>query len=79
MLPALLVYPFLMPIRPRYGFTPRAPLSSRLVLRIGYDQPPPPGNLASTVAQYRAKSGLRSPTRPKTARSNADDTWPGAS
>lgn len=68
-----------MPIRPRYGFTPRVPLSSRLVLRIAYDQPPPPGNLASTVAQYRAKSGLRSPTRPKIARSNADDTWPGVS
>ncbi|GAA2614495.1 hypothetical protein GCM10010270_28010 [Streptomyces violaceus] len=68
-----------MPISPRYGFTPRVPLSSRLVLRIAYDQPPPPGNLASTVAQYRAKSGLRSPTRPKIARSNADDTWPGVS
>ncbi|GAA4310040.1 hypothetical protein GCM10023086_29660 [Streptomyces venetus] len=68
-----------MPISPRYGFTPGAPLSSRLVLRIGYDQPPPAGNLASTVAQYCAKAGSRSPTRPKTARSNAEDTWPGAS
>ncbi|GAA2634790.1 hypothetical protein GCM10010307_30420 [Streptomyces vastus] len=37
------------------------------------------GNLAVTVAQYRAKSALRSPARPKTARSYADDTWPGAS
>ncbi|GAB2881614.1 hypothetical protein GCM10027074_57390 [Streptomyces deserti] len=67
------------PISLRYGLTPSEPLSSRLVLRIGYDQPPRPGNLASTVAQYRAKSGLRSPARPKTARSYADDTWPGAS
>ncbi|GAA2276722.1 hypothetical protein GCM10010234_10810 [Streptomyces hawaiiensis] len=68
-----------MPISPGYGFTPLAPLSSRLVLRIGYDDVPLPGNVASTVAQYRAKSGLRSPTRPNTARSYADDTWPGAS
>lgn len=68
-----------MPISPGYGFTPWAPLSSRLVLRMGYDQRPPPGKRASTVAQYRAKSGLRSPTAPNRARSNAEDTWPGAS
>ena len=38
-----------------------------------------PGTCAVAVAQYRAKSALRSPARPKTARSYADDTWPGAS
>ncbi|GAA3846524.1 hypothetical protein GCM10023083_90060 [Streptomyces phyllanthi] len=40
---------------------------------------PSDGNFASTVAQYRAKSALRSPARPKTARSYADETCPGAS
>lgn len=42
-------------------------------------EPPLAGNFARTVAQYRAKSALRSPARPKTARSYADDTWPGVS
>lgn len=46
---------------------------------ISYDQPRPPGNLATAVPQYSAKSGLRSPARPNTARSYADDTWPGVS
>ena len=45
---------------------------------ISNDQPSA-GNLARTVAAYRAKSALRSPARPKTARSYADDTWPGVS
>ncbi len=49
------------------------------MLMIPYESPFRPGNIASTLAQYRAKSGLRSPARPKTARSYADDTWPGAS
>lgn len=40
---------------------------------------PLPGNSACAVEQYRAKSGLRSPARPKTARSYAEDTWPGVS
>lgn len=68
-LPALLVEPFLTPIRPGYGSTPSAPVSSRLVFSISKDQPPPPGNMASTVEQYRANSALRSPARPNTARS----------
>ncbi len=68
-----------MPISPGYGSTPAAPVSSRLVLRISYDQPPLPGNEASAVPQYRAKSALRSPARPNTARSYADETWPGVS
>lgn len=67
------------PISPGYGSTPSAPVSSRLVFSISYDQPPPPGNLDTAVPQYRAKSGLRSPARPNTARSYADDTWPGVS
>ncbi|GAQ50952.1 hypothetical protein a10_00731 [Streptomyces acidiscabies] len=46
---------------------------------ISYDQPPPPGNRARASPQYRAKSALRSPARPNTARSYADDTWPGVS
>ncbi|SER49495.1 hypothetical protein SAMN04487983_101767 [Streptomyces sp. yr375] len=46
---------------------------------IPYDPPPSPGKLASAVPQYRAKSALRSPARPNTARSYADDTWPGVS
>jgi hypothetical protein len=49
------------------------------VFRISYDDPPPPGNHAVGVAQYRANSALRSPARPNTARSYADDTWPGVS
>lgn len=68
-----------MPIRPGYGSTPSAPVSSRLVLRISYDQPFLPGNHAPAVPQYRAKSALRSPARPNTARSYADETWPGVS
>lgn len=40
---------------------------------------PSPGNCASAVAQYRANSSLRSPARPKTARSYADETCPAAS
>lgn len=67
-----------MPISPGYGATP-LPVSSRLVLAIAYEPPSAPGNRASAVAQYRAKSALRSPARPKTARSYADDTWPGVS
>ncbi|GKQ41800.1 hypothetical protein ALMP_83130 [Streptomyces sp. A012304] len=67
------------PISPGYRATPSAPLSSRLVLTMGYVRPPCPGNLARTVAQYRAKSALRSPARPNTARSYAEDTWPRAS
>lgn len=62
-----------MPIRPGYGSTPSAPVSSRLVFSISY-APSSPGNMASTVEQYRAKSALRSPARPKTARSYADET-----
>lgn len=46
---------------------------------IPYDHPPLPGNFDSAVLQYRAKSGLRSPARPKTARSYAEETWPGVS
>lgn len=46
---------------------------------MSYDHPLPPGNFARAVPQYRAKSGLRSPSRPNTARSYADDTWPGVS
>lgn len=42
-------------------------------------EPASPGNIASTVEQYRAKSGLRSPARPNTARSYADETCPGVS
>ncbi|KUM73319.1 hypothetical protein AQI70_21340 [Streptomyces curacoi] len=68
-----------MPTSPGYGSTPSAPVNSRLVFRITYDQPPPPGNLAWAVPQYRAKSALRSPARPNTARSYAEDTWPGVS
>ncbi|MDH6622682.1 hypothetical protein M2271_000469 [Streptomyces sp. LBL] len=68
-----------MPISPRYGRTPSAPVSSRLVLRIPYATPSRPGKPASAVPQYRANSGLRSPSRPKTARSYAEDTWPGVS
>jgi hypothetical protein len=68
----------LTPISPGYGSTPFAPVSSRLVFWIPYDDPSP-GNIASAVAQYRAKSALRSPARPKTARSYADDTCPGVS
>ncbi|OOQ55115.1 hypothetical protein AFM16_03615 [Streptomyces antibioticus] len=68
-----------MPMSPGYGSTPSAPVSSRLVLRIPYERPSPAGNCASTVAQYRAKSALRSPARPNTARSYAEDTWPGVS
>jgi hypothetical protein len=44
-----------------------------------YDHPRPPGNRARTVPQYRVNSALRSPARPKTARSWAEDTWPGVS
>ncbi|SDN51903.1 hypothetical protein SAMN04487981_105313 [Streptomyces sp. cf386] len=55
------------------------PTSSRLVFRISYAEPFRPGNHASAVPQYRAKSALRSPARPNTARSYADDTWPGVS
>lgn len=68
-----------MPTSPGYGSTPSSPDSRRLVFRIGYDPLAPSGNLASTVPQYRAKSALRSPARPNTARSYADDTWPGVS
>jgi len=50
-----------------------------LVFRIPYDHPPGPGNDASAVPQYRAKSALRSPARPKTARSYAEETCPGVS
>lgn len=46
---------------------------------MSYDHPLPPGNFATAVPQYRAKSGLRSPSRPNTARSYAEDTWPGVS
>lgn len=46
---------------------------------MSYDHALPPGNFARAVPQYRAKSGLRSPSRPNTARSYADDTWPGVS
>ncbi|GGR55817.1 hypothetical protein GCM10010251_85890 [Streptomyces aurantiogriseus] len=46
---------------------------------ISYVHPPPPGNRASTVEQYRAKSALRRPARPNTARSYAEDTWPAVS
>jgi hypothetical protein len=67
-----------MPTSPGYGSTPSSPDSSRLVLWISYDHLSA-GNLAWTVAAYRAKSALRSPARPKTARSYADDTWPGVS
>ncbi|BCM72302.1 hypothetical protein EASAB2608_07636 [Streptomyces sp. EAS-AB2608] len=67
-----------MPMSPGYGATPSSPVSSRLVFSMGYDDPAP-GKRASTVAQYRAKSGLRRPALPKTARSKAEDTWPGAS
>lgn len=42
-------------------------------------QPSPVGNWAEAVEQYRAKSALRSPARPNTARSNAEETCPGAS
>jgi len=56
-----------------------APVSSRLVFWIPYDHPPRPGKLAVAVPQYRAKSALRSPARPKTARSYAEETWPGVS
>lgn len=63
-----------MPISPGYRATPSAPVNSRLVLRISYDEPPRPGNHASAVPQYRAKSALRSPARPNTARSYADET-----
>ncbi len=49
------------------------------MLAIPYDQPSSPGKLASAVPQYRAKSALRSPARPNTARSYAEDTWPGVS
>ncbi|GAA2429352.1 hypothetical protein GCM10010421_16760 [Streptomyces glaucus] len=70
----------MIPTSPGYRSTPSAPVSSRLVLRIGYDCPlPRPGKTACTVALYRANSRLRSPARPKTARSYADDTWPGVS
>lgn len=55
-----------------------APVSSRLVFWMAY-VPPPAGNLALAVEQYAANSGLRSPARPNTARSYADDTCPGAS
>lgn len=44
-----------------------------------YAHPSRPGKLASTVPQYRAKSALRSPARPNTARSYADETCPGVS
>ncbi|KUM95586.1 hypothetical protein AQI88_16045 [Streptomyces cellostaticus] len=67
-----------MPISPGYGSTPSSPVSSRLVFSIGYDDPSP-GNRATAVEQYRAKSGLCSPARPNTARSYAEDTWPGVS
>lgn len=46
---------------------------------IPYVELPSPGNIASAVEQYRAKSGLRSPARPNTARSYADETCPGVS
>ncbi|GAA3128879.1 hypothetical protein GCM10010521_13990 [Streptomyces rameus] len=68
----------MIPISPGYGATPSSPVSSRLVFSMGYGEPSP-GKLAAAVEQYRAKSGLRSPARPNTARSNAEDTWPGAS
>lgn len=58
-----------MPINPGYGATPFVPLSRRLVLTMPYVPPWRPGKRASAVAQYRAKSGLRSPARPNTARS----------
>ncbi|GGZ43131.1 hypothetical protein GCM10010344_05410 [Streptomyces bluensis] len=45
---------------------------------MGYASPSP-GKRASAVAQYRANSLLRSPARPNTARSYADETCPGAS
>lgn len=57
-----------MPISPGYFSTPFAPVSSRLVFRMPYDAPSP-GKYASAVEQYRAKSGLCRPSRPKTARS----------
>jgi hypothetical protein len=63
---------------PGYGSTPSLPVSSRLVFWIAYEDPLP-GNSASAVEQYRAKSALRSPARPNTARSNAEDTWPSVS
>jgi len=50
------------------------PVSSRLVFWMPYDDPLP-GNSDSAVEQYRAKSALRSPARPNTARSNAEETW----
>ncbi|GHD32886.1 hypothetical protein GCM10010335_25310 [Streptomyces galbus] len=49
------------------------------MLAIAYEPPPAPGNCACAVAQYRAKSALRSPARPNTARSYADETCPGVS
>lgn len=63
---------------PGYGSTPSLPVSSRLVFWIAYEDPSP-GNSASAVEQYRAKSALRSPARPNTARSKAEDTWPSVS
>jgi hypothetical protein len=57
-----------MPISPGYFFTPLWPVSSRLVFLMPYDERSP-GKYASAVEQYRAKSGLRRPSRPKTARS----------
>lgn len=67
-----------MPMRPGYLATPSSPVSSRLVFSMANGQPSP-GNSACAVAQYRAKSALCSPARPNTARSNAEDTWPGVS
>ena len=46
---------------------------------IAYDEFPPAGNWASAVEQYRAKSALPRPVRPNTARSYAEETWPGVS
>lgn len=46
---------------------------------IPYVAPASPGNIASAVEQYLAKSGLRSPARPNTARSYAEETCPGVS
>lgn len=63
---------------PGYRAIPSVPDSSRLVFTIPYE-PPVPGNCADAVEQYSAKSGRARPARANTARSNAEETWPGLS
>jgi hypothetical protein len=85
--PAFVVSPFFTPAMPGYGFSPKSPVSSRLVFWISKcSRRSPflpflvsPGNFARAVAAYSRKSAFCSPERAIRVRSYAEDTCPLAS